>query len=271
MKLIPTPKTKEEVIASLKEAKKFGWIKNTRPGNNGGIGNTLEDVTGIPENNLPIPNAAEWELKSQRLNARGTAPTSLTTLFHFEPSPTALRLVSSLLLPKYGWPHQGAGTTHSIDELSFRQTINAKAASDRGFRVVINREVGRVEISFDASRVAAKHAAWLQSVQKRVGNLDQLKPQPYWGFADLRSKAGTKLINCFYVLAKTRKQAGEEYYLYDQIYMLREFDFDKLLAAFEQGKAFVDFDARSGHNHGTKIRLSKDILISLYKYVDVLE
>lgn len=38
------------------------------------IGNALEDLLGLSENNLPIPNAAEWELKLQRLNS-----TSLTT------------------------------------------------------------------------------------------------------------------------------------------------------------------------------------------------
>ncbi len=54
----------------------IGWIDNARHGNVGGIGNTLEDLLGIEENNLPIPNAAEWELKAQRADT-----SSLTTLF----------------------------------------------------------------------------------------------------------------------------------------------------------------------------------------------
>ena len=53
--------------------------------------NTLEDLLGIEENNLPIPNAAEWELKAQRKNTR-----SLTTLFHIEPSPRALKFVPEI-------------------------------------------------------------------------------------------------------------------------------------------------------------------------------
>jgi hypothetical protein len=36
----------------------------------------------INKNNLPVPNAAEWELKSQRLKT-----SSLSTLFHIESSP----------------------------------------------------------------------------------------------------------------------------------------------------------------------------------------
>lgn len=70
--------TKPALIAKLKEISAIGFVPNARKGNHGGIGNTLEDLLGIKENNLPIPNAAEWELKAQRLNS-----TSLTTLFHF--------------------------------------------------------------------------------------------------------------------------------------------------------------------------------------------
>ena len=62
--------TKEELIEKIKEIKSRGWIENYRRGNDGAVGNILEDLLGIPENNLPIPNAAEWELKSQRSNTR---------------------------------------------------------------------------------------------------------------------------------------------------------------------------------------------------------
>lgn len=88
--------TKDSLIARLREIKAMGWIENKRHGNSGGVGNTIEDLLGIEENNLPIPNAAEWELKCQRLNT-----TSLITLFHMEPSPTALKFVPSILLPRY--------------------------------------------------------------------------------------------------------------------------------------------------------------------------
>jgi hypothetical protein len=45
----------------------------------------------------------------------------------------------------------------------------------------------------------------LRSVQNRVG-LSELSPQPYWGFDDLAHKAGTKLLNCFYVQAEVKKE-----------------------------------------------------------------
>ncbi len=204
----PTIYTKDALIIKLKEISKLGWIPNARQGNHGGIGNTLEDLLGIKENNLPIPNASEWELKTQRLNS-----SSLTTLFHMEPSPRAIGFVSQVLLPKYGWAHQEAGKKYSRKEMSFRQTIHGLSRSDRGFMVKVDRGAKKVLISFDSASVDLRHSVWLKSVKKRVG-LRELNPQPYWGFDDLQHKVGTKLLNCFYVQAEVKKEKGKEYYKY---------------------------------------------------------
>ncbi len=256
--------SKDSLVASLRAIVARGWVPSTRPGNSGGVGNTLEDLLGIAENNLPIPNAAEWELKARRL---GSA--SLTTLFHLEPSPRALRLVPALLLPKYGWPHQQAGEKYPPGELSFRQTIHGQAASDRGFRVKVDQASRRVVIGFDAGAVADRHADWLKGVQGRVGLAD-LEPQPYWGFDDLEHTAGTKLLNTFYVQAEARKVDGVEQFRYRSVTMLRGFHFPGFLAALEAGDVLVDFDARTGHNHGTKFRLRQHALPALYREVEVV-
>ena len=39
--------TKEELIDKLKEIESRGWIRNTRKGNDGAVGNVLEDLLGI--------------------------------------------------------------------------------------------------------------------------------------------------------------------------------------------------------------------------------
>lgn len=260
----PVIYTKDSLIKKLKEISVKGWILSGRVGNQGSIGNTLEDLLDIKENNLPIPNAAEWELKAQRLNS-----TSLTTLFHIEPSPRAIRFVPQVLLPKYGWSHEGAGKLYPKNEMSFRQTIHGQSRSDRGFMVVIDRAQKRVSISFDASTVDIRHKKWLASVKKRAG-LGELDPQPYWGFDDLEHKAGTKLLNAFYVQAETKIEGDKEYYKYLKVMMLQKFNFEGFLKALEEGKLLVDFDARSGHNHGTKFRLKQDCLPMLYQKVTVI-
>jgi len=253
--------TKEELIGRLTDLGKMGYVKNGRFGNHGGIGNTLEDYLGIVENNLPIPNASEWELKTQRANT-----TALTTMFHTEPSPRAVRFVPQILLPLYGWRHQQAGTKYSANEMSFRQTIHGVRHSDRGFIVKVDRNARQVLVSFNASLVSVKHKEWLALVEQRVG-LGELNPQPYWGFDDLEHKAGTKLLNCFYVQAEVKKKNGEEYYWYNKTQMLTRFRFEGLLEGLEKGAMFVDFDARSGHNHGTKFRMRQNHLPTLYEEV----
>ena len=256
--------SKESLIEKLKEISQMGWIPNARVGNHGGVGNTLEDLLGIEENNLPIPNAAEWELKSQRL---GT--TSLTTLFHIEPSPRAIRFIPRVLLPLYGWKHQEAGGRYQDTEVSFRQTIGGLAPSDRGFMVAIDRPSKKVLISFDSSKVSTNHKEWLEGVEKKVG-LGQLNPQPYWGFDDLEHKAGTKLLNCFYVQAEVKKKGNKELYWYKRVTMLQKLNFEGFLQAIEKANILLDFDARSGHNHGTKFRLRQNCLPMLYERSTVL-
>lgn len=256
--------TKQSLIDSLKEIANRGWIENARHGNCGGIGNTLEDLLGITENNLPIPNAAEWELKTQRLSS-----SSLTTLFHIEPSPRAIKFVPAVLLPKYGWAHQESGGKYPSGEMSFRQTIHGQSYSDRGFKVVIDRPSSKVLVSFNSSFVSSRHSDWLSVVKSRVG-LSELNPQPYWGFADLSNKAGTKLLNCFYVQAAVKKFSGKEFYKYEKIMMLSKFNFDGFLRGLESGNILVDFDARTGHNHGTKFRLRQNCLPDLYGEVKVI-
>jgi hypothetical protein len=49
--------------------------------------------------------------------------------------------------------------------------------------------------------------------------------------------------------------------------MLRGFRFSGLLEALEKGVMLVDFDARTGHNHGTKFRLRQNYLPMLYEEV----
>jgi len=253
--------TKESLIESLKEIRAMGWIKSGRPGNAGAVGNTLEDLLGIEENNLPIPNAAEWELKAQRGKSG-----SLTTGLHIEPSPTAFKFVSKILLPKYGWPHKEAGKKYPAGEMSFRQTINCCNRTDRGFGISVNREKRRIEVSFDYTQVNPRHSEWLESVRRRV-DLGELNPQPYWGFDDIFHAVGIKLKNCFYIKAQSKIENGIEYFFYDRIMVLMSLNQDRLIETFENGTMLIDFDARTHHNHGTKIRSRKDVLPLLYTEV----
>lgn len=247
--------TKQSLIDELIKIRNQGWIQSGRPGNDGGVGNTLEDLLGIEENNLPIPNAAEWELKTQKKNTN-----ALITLFHMEPSPRAYRFVPQVLLPNFGWPHKGAGSKYPSNELSFRQTIQTRIFSNRGFSVKVDADAQRVEIVFDSTKIdKEQHSTWYEKVKNKT-----LIPTPYWGYVDLFHKAGTKLHNCFFVQATTKKINGQDHFRYENIFMLKNLCLEKFIAAIEDGMVYIDFDARTGHNHGTKFRLTRETITSLF-------
>jgi len=254
--------TKASLKDELRAIRSRGWIETRRKGNDGGVGNTLEDLLGISENNLPLPNAGEWEVKGQRKDSQ-----SLVTLFHMEPSPRAVKFVPRVLLPNYGWRHQQAGSRYPDGERSFRQTITAGKRTSRGFTVIVNRDEECLEVSFNASSVnAVKHGRWLQGVIKRTGS-GELDPQPCWGFQDLFHKAGTKLTKTVYAIAERKRQNKTEYFRYSEFLMLEDFSLQRFMDALERGEVLVDFDARTGHNHGTKFMLRQNAYRSLYARV----
>jgi hypothetical protein len=49
--------------------------------------------------------------------------------------------------------------------------------------------------------------------------------------------------------------------------MLSGFSFDQFLQCLEDGVVVVDFDARTGHNHGTKFRIRQGSWQKLYTSV----
>ena len=247
---------KEELVEEIREIFQQGWHKsvkktlNTR--NDGAVGNTLETLLGLKENNLPIPNAQEWELKGQRAHT-----TSLVTLKHIEPSPTATRIVPNLLLPYYGWRHKSAGERYPEKEMSFRSTTCATEYTARGFKIVVDRDQQKIRFVFDhkhAKIIKPEIAAWLNSVETRIG-LGPITPEPYWGLDDLRYAIGSKISNCFYVIADSKMERKREFFLYRELYILSGFSFERFIKCIEDGAVLIDFDARSGHNHGTKFRI----------------
>ena len=256
--------TKKQLIDELKAISARGFIPSEAGTTDAAIGRTLEDLLGIEENNLPIPNASEWELKSKRIGS-----TALTSLVHPEPSPRAMKLVPQVLIPRYGWPHQDAGGRHPDTELSFRQTLTHAKRTDRGFTFEIDDKDKRIVVTFDSSAVDTRHSAWLASVKKRTG-LGPLDPSPYWGFDDLEAVIRQKLTNAFFVEAEKKKVDGVEHFWYRRATILTSFDFQKFLDVAKEGALKVEFDARTGHNHGTKFRVPGNRLPDLYHSAQIV-
>jgi len=62
----------------------------------------------------------------------------------------------------------------------------------------------------------------------------------------------------------------KEFYKYSKVMMLRKFNFEGFLKAIKEAKILIDFDARTGHNHGTKFRMKQNNLPMLYNENSVI-
>lgn len=233
----------------------MGAIKSHRPGNDGGVGNTLEDLFGIKENNIPLADIGPVELKSHREGS-----TSLLTLFHYDPLPRiGGQSFVQEIVRKYGWPHKSLK-----NENSFRLTLNGERFVDRGFNVVVDRARRVVLIHFDFTKTGPRHSEWLKSVERRVG-LGEMQPAPYWTFSGLEERAASKIgQKVLYVTAKATKQGKDEYLQYSKALLLEDFNLNGFVDLVQSGTIYIDFDARTGHNHGTKFRIRLENLPKMY-------
>ncbi|MBU4246202.1 MAG: MvaI/BcnI family restriction endonuclease [Nanoarchaeota archaeon] len=253
---------KEELLEKLRAIKKLDWIHTNRSKNDGAVGNTLEDLLHIPENNLAIANTVDWELKTQRKSTG-----SLITLFHQDPEPRKPKsVVANVLLPKYGWPHDEAGKMYPKGEMSFRATLTGNRFTDRGLKVNVNSVGRKVEIFFDPEKVdKQRHGDWLTNVLKY--HLVGATVLASWDFDVLNKKCAGKIRNTIYVIADSRKVNEQEEFKYEKIELLEDFAFNNLLRGILNGVVFVDFDARTGHNHGTKFRIKQNNWPALFSKV----
>jgi hypothetical protein len=188
---------------------------------------------------------------------------------HLQPSPIAAKIVSNILLPLYGWRHKKAGKGYPETEKSFRSTTSATTFTNRGFVIVVDRQQQKVRFVFDASKADTSDRIirdWLATVERRVG-LGPITPEPFWGFENLKYAIGSKILNCFYVIADRKIERGHEYFKYENLFILSGFSFEGFMDAIESGFVLVDFDARTGHNHGTKFRLKQGFWPKLYSNV----
>ena len=109
-----------------------------------------------------------------------------------------------------------------------------------------------------------RHSHWRDFIKNGVGTGD-ICPNPYWTFVDVNKKLSTKLKNLIYVKAETKYVNGEDYFRYNEIVSYIDPTLDKFLELVEKGEIYVDFDARTGHNHGTKFRIRPIAKNALYQ------
>jgi len=208
----------------LQQIKKVGFVKTHRRGDTG-IGKTLEDLLGIKENNIPLPDIGEIaELKSYRKNAK-----SMMTLFTLEPLPKGGDR-DRLLLDNFGYSKRNNQRSKEL-----HSTLSCKGYNNQNLKLSVEK---------DKIRVKGKN---------RRLNI-------FWDMGSLRNKFEEKLPALIYVLADTKIIRGIEHFHFNEAYLLEDFDFELFKKRVKADDIVVDFRMYyrpngSVRNHGTGFRV----------------
>ena len=235
-------RTLQDFIEKFNEIKAMGWIKTHRAGPTG-IGKTLEDLLGIPENNADEPDFGEYELKSKRIDAN-----SMLTIFTRAPQPPR---ANTYLLNKYGY----ASDAYDNDEKVLHSTLAASHFARIG-------NTGKsLIIKFDDEKI------WLASETE--------DENVYWDRANLKKAFDKKYKNKFvYAYAESRGSGKDEEFRFTEAFEMSGFSYEDMIELLEQGKVYVDLrigqyhggkNAGKTHDHGTGFRIKEDDQPKLFK------
>jgi hypothetical protein len=223
--------TLPKIKKALKEISQRGWIKSNRL-HDTGIGKTLEDLMGLTENNIALPDFGVMELKSQRINT-----ISMLTLFTKSPD----GITNGELRKRFGYPDPGFPKIKIL-----HQTIDDGKKNGMGFHCKIDKK---------------KNKLFIMKNNETVG---------YYGLDFLRKKAAEKIGNgVILVLAETKKGEDGEYFHYKEAYILKNIDPKKFLtySKYDIRLGIYRSGAKAGqpHDHGSAFRIAKKGLPNIFQ------
>lgn len=245
----------QELTDKFLQIKAKGFVPNTRPNNkDGGIGNTLEDLLGIQENNLTQADFKDIEIKSQRL-----FNSSYITLF--SKAPTHPKRANNYLRETFGEVRQ--------EEHSDKKILYASIFAHRPSTVYDKYKMS-LQINHNQQR--------LYLIVTDLNN-NILSNDIYWDFQTLQ-RATQKLKNLLLAFADTQTQNDQKYHHFTKAQLYLNFNFDKFLTELQNGS--IMFDIRIGvynsgksygktHDHGSGFRIKKENFHLLYNNTKTIE
>jgi MvaI/BcnI restriction endonuclease family len=226
---------KIDLKRELSKLKALGWIPSNRKSDTG-IGKTLEDKLGIPENNSGEPDCIygglEVEVKSHRITSG-----AMITLFTLEPGKRELKDVA--LIEKYGYIN-GNGRK------ALKVTLKTDDFNQQGIKLESSKAKGTISIVDSRG-----YAPWV------------------WTTADIH----LKLHNLCIVYCDSKKENGQEYFRINNAKLAIGLDDACFFRLVSKGLIKVDLrmhikSTGASRNHGTGFRLSSwDDLIQCYEKV----
>ncbi len=222
----------------LARLKQMGWIESRRKSDTG-IGKTLEDMLGIPENNLGEPDCTyqgkEIEVKAHRISSK-----AMITLFTSEPN--IRKLYDVQLMEKYGYIN-GKGRQ------ALKITLSTNQFTSQGLKLETSPEAATISI--------------VDTTGERVW---------IWTKDDLH----LKLHNLCVVYADTKKQGEQELFRLKSAVLAEELDDRCFSGLLTTGKVTIDLrmhikENGASRNHGTAFRIKKwEDLVGCYSHNSII-
>jgi hypothetical protein len=239
----------EKIKDDFLNIKSKGYINCTRNNNeDGGIGNTFEDLLGVTENNLKLPDYLGYEIKSKRLYNQ-----SYISLF--SKSPSYPKKANSFLRETFG---------EERDPLHpYKKKLYASIFGHRESEVYGKYRM-KLHVNYDEKKI--------QLIIKDLNN-NILNDNIYWTF-DAIEKATFKMKSLMLVLADTKTEDGQRKYHYNNAEIYSNFSLENFLKNIECGG--IMFDIRIGvyssgknigktHDHGSGFRVKRENFNLLYE------
>ena len=207
-----------------------GWVKSKRKGPTG-IGQTLEQLLGIKENNVALPDLGSVELKAHRIGS-----SSMITLFTFNRK--AWKMNPLAAIKKYG-------TKDENGRLGMYFTMT-RTPNSMGLLLYV-----------DDTTISVRHVS---------GNV-----VAEWQLEALAKRFMQKVPGLVLVSAFSEMRGNIEWFKYERAQLLTETSANIIHNQLIAGNILVDLrlhdKGTSARNHGTGFRATEDKLTLLFKKI----
>ncbi len=207
-----------------------GWVRSERRGPTG-IGQTLEKMLGLSENNVASPDLGEIELKAHRVNS-----SSMITLFTFNRKVWKMKPLDAI---------KAYGTLDENGRLGLYFTMSR---TPNGTGLFLHDEGASISVRHISGRIVAE-----------------------WQLETLAERFIRKIPALIYVSAFSEMRGDVEWFRFDRAQLLTGTSADIIHSQILAGNILVDLrlhdKVTSARNHGTGFRVHEDRLPLLFQSV----
>ena len=222
--------TLKEFTKIFSKIKEQGFVRSKRRGPTG-VGHTLQELLGIKEDNIALPDLQNAELKAHRIGAN-----SMITLFTFNRKAWKMKPLDAIR--KYGTPDING-------RLGLYFTMSLTPNSQGLF------------LHTDSQAISVRHISGELIAQ--------------WQLEDLKQQFVRKFPGMILVSAFCEERAGVEWFHYTRARLLTGTSAETLLHQIQSGNIMVDLRLHDkgtrARNHGTGFRAFEDKLPLLFNNV----